>query len=167
VIADFMAEETLAALRAPYPCDGCGREKATEALWLAAPLGRAVDGGMLFVALSHQCRAGYHVSCHSFTTGYCACRCHGAQRFDLATVAPLLARARDQRVAELGRERELRRRARDLVTETERIVAHRELQLVRALGTRNRDYMKHRQRKLAEAHRRLARAQAIAEALHA
>jgi hypothetical protein len=44
----------------------------------------------------------------------------------------------------------------------DRLVAHRELQLVRAYGTGNGKYIRARERKLAEARRRRARLDAAA-----
>ena len=72
----------------------------------------------------------------------------------LADIAPRLARARDQYVAEL-RVREVERMA--YISERlrlERLVAHRELQFLRARGRR---YTAERARKLADAQGALVR----------
>lgn len=75
----------------------------------------------------------------------------------LAIHCPRLARARDQFVAERERawQEERRRAAQQL--ELERLVAHRELQYLRAAATRNRRYAEARARKLAAAERDLER----------
>jgi hypothetical protein len=74
----------------------------------------------------------------------------------LAVFAPRLARARDALVEQLRRERRERGRLRALVTKAERLVAHRELQLVRAYATAKGSYIKERQRKLRAAQRERA-----------
>ena len=66
----------------------------------------------------------------------------------LSDVAPRLARARDEWEAIA---REHRRQARIRATkrlQVERLVAHRELQLLRACATGRRDYIAERRRKL-------------------
>lgn len=70
----------------------------------------------------------------------------------LAAFAPRLARARDDLIATLVRERHERKWLRDRVLDAERVVAHRELQLLR--GRRGR-YLRGRHRLLAEARREL------------
>lgn len=75
----------------------------------------------------------------------------------LASIAPRLARARDQRVSELRAIERRRRIAQGQLLGVERLVAHRELQLVRAQATGNGRYIAARHRKLAAAERALAR----------
>lgn len=77
--------------------------------------------------------------------------------FSLHSIAPRLARARDQRREELRVASVQRRHMASLVLSSERCVAHRELQLVRAFSTGNGRYIAERQRKLAAAKRELAR----------
>lgn len=74
----------------------------------------------------------------------------------LADIAPRLARARDQILEERRLARERRRRLIDDRLRLDRLVAHRELQYIRALKTGRRRYMDTRARKLEEA--RAARA---------
>jgi hypothetical protein len=71
--------------------------------------------------------------------------------FRLASVAPRLAKARDERVLELRAEAWARRRRMRQELALDRLIAHRELQLVRAYGTGNARYIRARERKLAEA----------------
>lgn len=73
----------------------------------------------------------------------------------LRDIAPRLARARDALVAQMRQERIDRHLHRKRDLELERLVAHRDLQLVRAMNTRNGRYIKERQRKLREAQRLL------------
>jgi hypothetical protein len=82
--------------------------------------------------------------------------------FRLESVAPRLAKARDARVLELRAEAWARRRRMRQELALDRLVAHRELQLVRAYGTGNGKYIRARERKLAEARRRRARLDAAA-----
>lgn len=79
--------------------------------------------------------------------------------FDLATVAPRLAaahRAERQRLEALAR---ARRRERNLVLKLARLVAHRDLQLVRAGVTRDARYIERRTTKLQRARAALAAAE--------
>jgi hypothetical protein len=85
----------------------------------------------------------------------------------LVDVAPRLAKARDQRVAQERAERAQRRRLRDRLTDEERVLAHRELQAVRALNTGSRRYMDERHRKLRTSARTVARLQAELATLEA
>jgi hypothetical protein len=77
--------------------------------------------------------------------------------FRLADVAPRLARARDARATELIKEARERRRHTTRLMELERLVAHRELQFLRAGATGSRKYVAGRARKLAAARRALER----------
>lgn len=70
---------------------------------------------------------------------------------------PRLAVARDERIAELRQEREDRRAARRQLLAAERMVAHRELQLIRAEATGDRRYIKRRTDKLARGRAQLQR----------
>lgn len=93
--------------------------------------------------------------------GACApCR---STRTTLSTIAPRLARARDQRVVELIGERRERLYVLRLLQHTEWRVAHRELQLARAGSTGNARYIGERSRKLARAQRELRQVQRWAE----
>jgi hypothetical protein len=82
----------------------------------------------------------------------------------LRDIAPRLAKAHAERLEELRLEAE-ERRVKDAKTAHEAtlrlradwLVAHRELQVIRALHTGSRRYMKHRQRKLAEAQQKRKR----------
>jgi hypothetical protein len=74
----------------------------------------------------------------------------------LHDIAPRLARARDHLVAQLRRERDERRWHRERELHLEWLVAHRDLQLVRAGNTRNGRYIRQRQQKLEQAERLLA-----------
>lgn len=80
--------------------------------------------------------------------------------FKLSDVAPRLARARDQLVERRRLERKERTLARNAVYNVERLIAHRELQLVRAQRTGNARYIGERHRKLVAAKRALPRVQA-------
>lgn len=80
-------------------------------------------------------------------------------RFRLETRCPRLALARHQRVAEIIAERQAYRDAQDRHLETQRLVAHRDLQLVRAWSTGSRRYIRRRERLLEEARREHARAE--------
>jgi hypothetical protein len=119
--------------------------------------------------LSHQCRAGYHILCRAYRAGLCTCRCHSiaGDRFRLEWIAPRLALARDQRVAELIAEYEARHRARQDLQRAEWLVAHRELQLIRAGARNDRRYVARREAKLVRARQDLARIQAHAEQIGA
>lgn len=75
--------------------------------------------------------------------------------FDLHSVAPRLARARDQFIAEREAAARAERRHRAAQLRLERLVAHRELQLLRAGARGGRAYIAHRARKLAAAKRGL------------
>lgn len=79
-----------------------------------------------------------------------------SSRFSLASICPRLALARDQRRAEMTRERDERHFVRDKLESAERCVAHRELQLARSYACGDAHYMMVRQRKLDEAKKRLA-----------
>ena len=82
----------------------------------------------------------------------------------LADVAPRLARARDEWVAEWFRASRERRLMRERLLAAEWAVAHRELHLARSL-TRPAGYVAERRRKLRDAERRLARLREQARAL--
>lgn len=73
-------------------------------------------------------------------------------KFRLEWVAPRLAKARDQQLEVL---KEARRLAYQ-VDRLERLVVHRDLQYQRALATNSKKYCDRRQKKLDEAHARLA-----------
>lgn len=88
-------------------------------------------------------------------------------RFDLGSVAPRLALAHRERRAELAAERAARRHARNAVLRWEWIVAHRELQLVRAGATGDGRYIDRRRHKLAVAEKRLRSARQRAKRLNA
>ncbi len=75
--------------------------------------------------------------------------------FSLYQVAPRLAKARDERREELRVAAVRRRRVADLILKAERLVAHRDLQLVRAYDTRSSRYIAERQRKLKAAQSQL------------
>jgi hypothetical protein len=75
----------------------------------------------------------------------------------LHDVAPRLARARDQHVAEVRERAQRRAEAETLRVNLDRLVAHRELQLLRAGATNDREYVARRSRKLAAAQRARAR----------
>lgn len=75
-------------------------------------------------------------------------------KFKLEWVAPRLAKARDQQVTFLEKKRSLAQE----VERCERLVVHRDLQYYRALATNSKKYCDQRQRKLDEAHARLAEA---------
>lgn len=82
--------------------------------------------------------------------------------FQLASIAPRLALARDQHnriTAEHERKRAALVRK---IHQTERLVAHRELQLIRAGHTGDPRYIGCRQRKLAAAERSLNRLKGLA-----
>lgn len=73
----------------------------------------------------------------------------------LADIAPRLALARDQWVAEQAeRERRIRYVQNELFR-AERCLAHRELQLIRAAAIGNAKYLRHRQRKLEDIQRKI------------
>jgi hypothetical protein len=80
--------------------------------------------------------------------------------FELCSVAPRLARARDAFLAEqkaLAEAAAAGRRLENRRDRLERLVAHRELQLLRAAVTGKPDYERARARKLAAARRELDR----------
>ncbi len=77
--------------------------------------------------------------------------------FELARRCPRLALAHRQRCAELALERARRRRVRAHLLEVEHLVAHREMQLQRAIATGDVVYVARRERKLAAAKRALDR----------
>lgn len=87
--------------------------------------------------------------------------------FDLATIAPRLALAHRQRADEIIAERVARHHAREQLESAERLVAHRELQLLRAGATGDRSYVRRRDNKLTRARAHLAAARAVAEQLGA
>ena len=98
-----------------------------------------------------------------------SCRCWPCrrERGTLHDLAPRLARARDSLLADLRAARERRAAAQTDVLELERLVAHRELQLLRGGATHRRfkndrakrRYVAERQAKLTDARDRLAEAQ--------
>lgn len=73
----------------------------------------------------------------------------------LAALAPRLARARDELLADRRRARVRRGYLRTMVLKRERLLAHRELQFARACATGNGRYITARQRKLDVALREL------------
>lgn len=75
----------------------------------------------------------------------------------LNSIAPRLARARDQHEHLAGIAYQQHRKRVQKRLELERLVAHRELQLVRAQHRGNARYIAERQRKLSSAQRALAR----------
>lgn len=77
--------------------------------------------------------------------------------FELASVAPRLARARDQHEADIAARWQYERLRTMKLLEAERVLAHRELQLVRAFATGRGRYIRYRQDKLAEAQRKVER----------
>lgn len=88
----------------------------------------------------------------------------------LHAIAPRLAVAHAQRRTELEAARQERRRVRNLLMHKERLVAHRELQLVRAMARpgkrRHRaSYIAVRQKKLVQARKELAQVQRRADRL--
>lgn len=77
----------------------------------------------------------------------------------LASIAPRLAKARDELVGERRRACVRRKMLREAVAKRERLVAHRELQLIRAGAVRSRTagrYVSERWSKLDQAKRELA-----------
>lgn len=99
----------------------------------------------------------HHTLCGSSYVLGCRCEQHRPRTIgSLSEIAPRLARARDQRVARLRYEAAERARYRRLSLKAERLIAHRELQLVRAYATGDGRYIAARQRKLAAARRELA-----------
>lgn len=78
-----------------------------------------------------------------------------AQAVRLRDIAPRIGRARDGLLEDWRRERAGRMHHQRLLLAAERLVAHRELQLVRALNTRKGRYIVERQRKLDSALRQL------------
>ena len=75
----------------------------------------------------------------------------------LHDIAPRLARARDGLLAQWAAEAVERRRLADLTLHAEWLVAHRELQLIRAEATGRARYIVKRQEKLAWARANLKR----------
>lgn len=72
-------------------------------------------------------------------------------------VAPRLERAHRQRLQEIAQIRVERLRTQDQILETQRLVAHRDLQLQRANAIGDRRYISRRQHKLKRAQKDLAR----------
>lgn len=68
--------------------------------------------------------------------------------FSLHSVAPRLARARDEREAEHRQDVVKEMRLIDARLRADRLLAHRELQDIRAIYTKNPKYMRYRRRKL-------------------
>lgn len=81
----------------------------------------------------------------------------------LADIAPRLALARDQWIAEAARLREEQSAANRRWLKARWLVEHRDLQLVRALATGKSGYIGLRQRKLEAARREMAQAEARLE----
>ena len=88
-------------------------------------------------------------------------------RFDLAAVAPRLARAHRAQRAHLALELKRRRHARNTVMALEALVAHRDLQLLRAMAKGDARYIARRHHKLAQSQEQLRRARAKAHRLGA
>lgn len=84
-----------------------------------------------------------------------------------ALVAPRLERAHRERKVEMVAERLARHVAREQEMRMERLVAHRELQLLRAATTGNVKYERYRARKLDMARAMLTKAQATSRRLGA
>lgn len=80
---------------------------------------------------------------------------------------PRLIAARRARCAEMAIERARRRRVRKQLMEVEALVAHRDLQLFRAIAAGGGAYIARRERKLAAAVRALHRVRALAEEIGA
>jgi hypothetical protein len=80
----------------------------------------------------------------------------------LAVMCPRLALARDQRLEELYEERAERMRCLKRLAHLEYVVAHRELQVIRAYATGKPKYIAARVRKLEEIKDELAGAKARA-----
>lgn len=74
----------------------------------------------------------------------------------LIETCPRLARARDQRCAEMDAERAERRKCREGLLRSENLVAHRDLQLQRAYVRGQRGYIIRREYKLKAAQDQLA-----------
>lgn len=74
----------------------------------------------------------------------------------LADVAPRLALALEDYKAEAAWDKAQRMRFSDRKLHYEALIAHRELQLIRAQYKGNRKYIAKRQRKLVEAHEEMA-----------
>ena len=81
----------------------------------------------------------------------------GVAVFRLADRCPRLARARDEFVLQEILERAGRRRRLRELMAAERLVAHRELQLARAMHVGDARYIARRERKLANARKIVAR----------
>lgn len=75
----------------------------------------------------------------------------------LAEFAPRLAKARDQLIEARRKARAERRWLGERLVESERVLAHRELQLVRAGATGSRFKIRRRQRLLEESRREVER----------
>lgn len=93
-------------------------------------------------------------------------------RAEFARIAPRLERAHRERRLELAAALQARRDARETVMRLEALVAHRELQVIRAWSRRGsrrqrQRYMTHRENKLQTARTLLERAQARARRLGA
>lgn len=76
--------------------------------------------------------------------------------FQLASIAPRLARARDDHNALVAEQDRKHRQHLAAIHQAERLVAHRDLQLQRAFHTRNPRYIRERQGKLKAAEHALA-----------
>jgi hypothetical protein len=87
--------------------------------------------------------------------------------FALDSRCPRIALAHRQRRRELAMECAERAHVRRLLQSYERLVAHRELQLVRAQASSSQAYMRARERKLKFARARLKHFQARAETIGA
>jgi hypothetical protein len=81
----------------------------------------------------------------------------------LHSIAPRLARARDQWIAEAARLRDEQQAANRRWLKARWLLEHRDLQLVRAYATGDAKYIAHRSRKLKAAHREMAQAEARLE----
>lgn len=84
------------------------------------------------------------------------CICRRCRPATLASIAPRLARARDQLLKERAEGIRNRRWLREQALEAERILAHRELQLVRLADRGNAFLLRRQYRLLAEIKREVA-----------
>lgn len=75
----------------------------------------------------------------------------------LATIAPRLAKAQRERMREIEAEHAQEQHRQAMLLRAQRLVAHRELQLVRAGWTHSPRYIAERQRKLEAARTELRR----------
>jgi hypothetical protein len=92
----------------------------------------------------------------------CSCpRCFPRTIGSLHEIAPRLAKARDSLVVERRAARQRRRLLRESVQHREWLVAHRDLQLVRASATGDGRYITRRRRLLESARVELARFQGL------